>query len=74
MSDNRMPPIPYKTPILSPRGPMTEPWLKFFRELWARLGGDADVPSGGSSVITNSENILDLQERVEALEQEPVNG
>lgn len=71
-SENRLPPIPYKTKVLRANGHFTEPWVKFFRELFFRLGGNSEVPTGGADVVTNTNNINDLLLRVEALEQEPV--
>ena len=72
MSKNRLPQIPYKTRFLDMRGEISRPWLTFFRELFSRLGGDAQVPTGNTDVVSNRLDINDLILRVESLEQEPI--
>lgn len=49
-----VPPLPYKTPMVDQRGIVSEPWSKWFRQLFQRIGG-TEAPS-------NSElgEVLDL--------------
>lgn len=51
--ENALPPIPYKTPVIGPNGFITEPWSKFIRQLYVRVGG--------SIALTNIE-LEELQE------------
>ena len=52
-----VPPIPYKTPLNDARGFVTEPWSKFFRQLFLRIGG--------ADALSNSEleelSVTDLE-------------
>lgn len=34
-----VPPLPYKTPMVDSRGMLTEPWSKWFRQVFLRIGG-----------------------------------
>lgn len=34
-----MPPLPYKTPVVDETGFFTDPWAKWFRQLFVRIGG-----------------------------------
>lgn len=65
---NIVPPIPYKVDVITKTGKMSDPWVKFFRELYNRAGGSQTTVTDSEDLTTAVNNI---KLRLEALEQEP---
>lgn len=73
---NTIPPIPYKVKVSDSRGYVSDAWSKFFLFMFDRVGGTTGDSNTelSESVTANTNNITDLLLRVEALEQEPIDG
>lgn len=75
-----LPPIPYKVSVSRPDGLLSEPWAKFFRELFTRVGGIealsntelAGGDDGSSSISSLSTRVAALEVQTNDLNQDPV--
>lgn len=67
MAEN-VPPIPYNTPIAGPRGMISDPWGKWFRQVFARIGGNI-APSNSELSSQLSGQVDEIDQSVESIEQ-----
>jgi hypothetical protein len=51
---NTIPPIPISTPMLDATGMVTPPWIGFFREIFARVGGASSTSNSDLSALLTS--------------------
>ena len=73
MANTTLPPIPYKTKIITETGYLSPAWSKFILFLFERTGGTEAVSNTDLqiSVAENSSFITDLENRMSANEQGP---
>jgi hypothetical protein len=73
-----IPPIPYKSPFLSPDGSLAQPWAKWFRDVFQRVGGsdalsnvelNAAVTAAVASIATLSSTTSSLTSQIDGLNQ-----
>ncbi len=62
-----VPPIPYKAKLLSATGYLTDPWAKWFREVFSRIGGTTAL-SNTELESMQTGGVDELQADVDALE------
>lgn len=79
-----IPPVPYKSPIVSETGFLTPPWEKWFRELFMRIGGvvalsntELETQLGGitdveTQVVAHDSSLDDLENEIDYLKRGPV--
>lgn len=74
-----LPQIPYKTKFLNAQGYVSEPWAKFLRDLYIRVGGTTalsntelagDTPQD-SSVTSLTTRTTAAEADIKGLQQEP---
>lgn len=65
-----MPPVPYKTKFLNSMGFLSDPWSRFFRDLYRAVGGRIS----GSTRLTGdlAFDIQLLNSKLDELEKAPV--
>jgi hypothetical protein len=70
----QMPPIPFKYPISDQSGNLSQTWYPFFRQLFARIGGEvAPSNSENNNQITAIQTSLaNLQTEIDGINQGPV--
>ena len=64
-----LPPVPYKTPMQDESGFLSEPWSKWFRQAFARMGG-VDAPTNKDLQSSNTGALLSLQTSVAVLQSQ----
>lgn len=68
----KVPPIPYKIPVVNAKGFLSEPWDRWFRHMFNRIGGPGEV-------ATNAElqaaplDLVALQAQVATLQTQATN-
>lgn len=69
MAEN-LPPVPYKIKFTNDAGFLSDPWAKWFRQLFTRIGGsvaltnadlEADIAALEATTATHTSNISSLQ-------------
>jgi hypothetical protein len=51
-----VPPVPYKIPMLTDTGFLTDPWAKWFRAVYVRMGGSV---AESNSELASSSSVVD---------------
>ncbi len=60
-----VPPIPYKTPVTNNSGMITEPWSKWFRQVFQRIGGTVAL---SNTELTENLDLTDIENDIAALQ------
>lgn len=66
----QLPQIPYKTPLVDKNGMVTDPWSKFFRQLFQRVGGLSALSNTELAGDVNVSSIQTLTTEINTLEAE----
>lgn len=65
---NTVPPVPYKSALLNSQGFLSEPWVKWFRQMFNNIVGpvtpatSADVSASNSTISSLAVQINDLSQ------------
>lgn len=71
-----LPPVPFKTPVINKAGFLSEPWSKWFRQIFARVGGTTALSNTELEALQSSgesgleDDIETLQSQVASLENQ----
>lgn len=62
-----IPPLPYKIPVLTPNGLLSDPWAKWFRQIFTRVGGSV-APSNSELADGQTAQLANVLSHVTELE------
>lgn len=63
-----VPPIPYNAPIVNQGGFISDPWGKWFRQVFTRIGGNF-APSNTDLAASLSGQVSEIDDDVESLSE-----
>ena len=66
MSDT-VPPPPYKSPVITPQGFLTDVWSKWFRQVFSRIGGSVALSNTQLEALPAA-SLATVNSRLSALE------